>query len=131
MTPRPTRTYFSKILAEPPALALGLGGCKDSSGSAAKEGKETPRGGAAQEAGGTPLKIAYSDWPSWVAWEIAIKKDWFKAAGLNVEFVWMDDVASMDAYGAGKVDAEGMTNGDALVTGATAKPSVAIVINDY
>jgi NitT/TauT family transport system substrate-binding protein len=43
----------------------------------------------------------------------------------------MDYVASMDAYGAGKVDAVCMTNGDALVTGATAKPSVAIVINDY
>ena len=78
-----------------------------------------------------PLKIAYSDWPGWVAWEIGIKKDWFKEAGVEVEFLWMDYVASMDAYAAGKVDAVCMTNGDALVTGATGKPSVGIIINDY
>lgn len=78
-----------------------------------------------------PLKIGYSDWPGWVAWEIAIAKGWFTEAGVNVQFEWMDYVASMEAYGAGKLDAVTMTNGDALVTGATAKPSVGILINDY
>jgi len=78
-----------------------------------------------------PLKIAYSDWPGWVAWEIAIQKGWFKEAGVEVEFSWFDYVASMDAYVAGKVDAVCMTNGDALVTGATGKPSVGILINDF
>ena len=78
-----------------------------------------------------PLKIAYSDWPGWVAWEIGIKKGWFKEAGVDVEFTWMDYVASMDAYVAGKVDAVCMTNGDALVTGATGKRSVGILINDF
>jgi NitT/TauT family transport system substrate-binding protein len=78
-----------------------------------------------------PLKIAYSDWPGWVAWEIGIQKGWFKEAGVEVEFQWFDYVPSMDAYVAGKVDAVCMTNGDALVTGATGKPSVGILINDY
>lgn len=78
-----------------------------------------------------PLKIAYSDWPGWVAWEIAIQKGWFKEAGVEVEFSWFDYVPSMDAYVAGKVDAVCMTNGDALVTGATGKPSVGILINDF
>ncbi len=78
-----------------------------------------------------PLKIAYSDWPGWVAWEIAIQKGWFKEAGVEVDFMWFDYVPSMDAYVAGKVDAVCMTNGDALVTGATGKPSVGIIINDY
>lgn len=78
-----------------------------------------------------PLKIAYSDWPGWIAWEIAIQKGWFKEAGVDVKFEWFDYVPSMDAYVAGKVDAVCMTNGDALVTGATGKPSVGIVINDY
>ena len=78
-----------------------------------------------------PLTIAYSDWPGWVAWEIAIKKKWFEEEGVNVEFLWFDYVASMDAYVAGKVDAVCMTNGDALVTGATGKPSVGILVNDY
>ena len=78
-----------------------------------------------------PLKIAYSDWPGWVAWEIGIKKEWFKEEGVEVEFEWYDYVASMDAYAAGQLDAVSMTNGDALVTGATGKPSVGILINDY
>jgi NitT/TauT family transport system substrate-binding protein len=78
-----------------------------------------------------PLKIAYSDWPGWIAWEIGIQKGWFKEAGVEVEFQWFDYVPSMDAYVAGTVDAVCMTNGDALVTGATGKPSVGILINDY
>lgn len=78
-----------------------------------------------------PLKIGYSDWPGWVAWQIGIEKGWFEEEGVAVEFQWMDYVASMDAYAAGLVDAVTMTNGDALVTGGTGKPSVGIIINDY
>lgn len=78
-----------------------------------------------------PLKIGYSDWPGWVAWEIGIKKEWFKEEGVEVKFEWYDYVESMDAYVAGQLDGVGMTNGDALVTGATGKPSVGILINDY
>jgi NitT/TauT family transport system substrate-binding protein len=37
----------------------------------------------------------------------------------------------MEAFSAGKVDAVCMTNGDALVTGATGGKSVTILINDY
>lgn len=78
-----------------------------------------------------PLKIGYSDWPGWVAWQIGIEKGWFAEEGVEVEFEWMDYVASMDAYVAGNLDAVSMTNGDALVTGGTGKPSVGILINDY
>jgi NitT/TauT family transport system substrate-binding protein len=86
---------------------------------------------AAPAAGSSALKIAYSDWPGWVAWEIAIQKGWFKEAGVNVEFTWLDYVPSMEAFSAGKVDAVCMTNGDALVTGATGGKSVSIIVNDY
>ncbi len=78
-----------------------------------------------------PLKIGYSDWPGWVAWEVAIEKQWFKEEGVEVQFEWFDYVASMDAFAAGKLDAVTMTNGDALVTGATGAKSVMILINDY
>ncbi len=78
-----------------------------------------------------PLKIGYSDWPGWVAWQVAIEKQWFKKAGVDVKFEWFDYVASMDAFAAGKLDAVAMTNGDALVTGATGAKSVMILINDY
>lgn len=78
-----------------------------------------------------PLKIGYSDWPGWVTWEIAIEKKMFDKVGVDVEFEWFDYVASMDAFAAGQLDAVAMTNGDALVTGATGAQNVMILINDY
>jgi NitT/TauT family transport system substrate-binding protein len=78
-----------------------------------------------------PLKIGYSDWPGWVAWEVAIQKGWFKDAGVDVNFEWFEYVPSMEAFAAGKLDAVCMTNGDALVTGATGAPSKTILLNDY
>src|SRR6185436_2805765 len=78
-----------------------------------------------------PLVIAYSDWPGWVAWDIALHKHWFDTAGVKVDFKWFEYVPSMEAFSAGKVDACSMTNGDQLVTGASGAPSVAILINDY
>jgi NitT/TauT family transport system substrate-binding protein len=79
----------------------------------------------------TPLKIGYSDWPGWVAWDIAITKGWFAEEGVNVEFSWFEYVASMDAFAAGQIDAVTMTNGDALVTGASGAANVMIQISDY
>lgn len=78
-----------------------------------------------------PLKIGYSDWPGWVAWQVAIDKGWFKEAGVPVTFEWFDYSASMDAFSAGKIDAVTMTNGDALVTGAAGAKSVMILLTDY
>jgi NitT/TauT family transport system substrate-binding protein len=78
-----------------------------------------------------PLKIGYSDWPGWVAWQVAIEKNWFKEAGVDVKFEWFDYSASMDAFTAGKVDAVLMTNGDTLVTGAGGGKGVMIMITDY
>ena len=78
-----------------------------------------------------PLKIGYSDWPGWVVFEIAIQKGWFKEAGVDVQFTWFEYGPSMDAFAAGKIDAVGMTNGDALVTGATGKASTTVLITDY
>jgi len=78
-----------------------------------------------------PLIIGYSDWPGFVAWEVAIEKEWFKEAGVDVQFEWFDYVASMDAFAAGKLDAVGMTNGDTLVTGATGARGVMILVTDY
>ncbi len=78
-----------------------------------------------------PLKIGYSDWPGWVAWQVAIEKGWFKEAGVDVKFEWFDYSASMDAFTAGKIDAVLMTNGDALVTGAGGAKSAMVLITDY
>ena len=78
-----------------------------------------------------PLTIGYSDWPGWVAWEVGLEKGWFEEAEVEVSFEWFDYVASMDAYAAGQLDAVCMTNGDALVTGATGRKSTMAIINDF
>lgn len=78
-----------------------------------------------------PLKIAYSDWPGWTAFEIAIQKGWFKDAGVDVQFSWFEYAPSMEAFTAGKVDAVTVASGDALVTGAQGGMNVAILVTDY
>ena len=78
-----------------------------------------------------PLKIGYSDWPGFVAWQVAIDKGWLKEAGVNVEFQWFDYSASLDAYGAGKLDGDLVTNGDALVIGSGGAKSIMIMLTDY
>ena len=80
---------------------------------------------------GPALKVAYSDWPGWIAWDIGIEKGWFKQAGVAVDFSWFEYAPSMDAFSAGKVDAVAVTNGDALVTGSSGAPSKCILINDF
>ena len=64
------------------------------------------RGAWAEE----PLKIGYSDWPGYVAFEIAINKGWLKEAGVNAEFQWFDYSASLDAFSASKLDGVSMAS---------------------
>lgn len=78
-----------------------------------------------------PLKVAYSDWPGWTAFAIAGEKGWFKDAGVEVELLWFEYGPSMEAFAAGQVDAVMVTNGDALVTGATGSKNVMILVTDY
>ena len=87
--------------------------------------------GSASAFAQAPLKIGYSDWPGWVAWQVAIDKGWFKQAGVPVDFEWFDYSASMNAFTAGKIDADLMTNGDTLVTGAGGGKSIMIMLTDY
>src|SRR5580700_5865152 len=90
----------------------------------------TPAAGSAQAAP-APLRIGYSDWPGWVARQIAIDKGWLRDAGLDVKFEWFDYSASMEAFAAGKIDGDCLTNGDALVVGAGGARNVIIMITDY
>jgi NitT/TauT family transport system substrate-binding protein len=78
-----------------------------------------------------PLKIGYSDWPGFVAWQVAIDKGWIKQAGLNITFEWFDYSASLDAFGAGKLDGVLITNGDALVIGAGGGKGTIVMLTDY
>jgi NitT/TauT family transport system substrate-binding protein len=82
-------------------------------------------------AAAAPLTVGYSDWPGWVAWQVAIDKGWLKDAGVDVTFQWFDYSASMDAFAAGKIDSVVMTNGDTLVTGAGGGKGVMVMLTDY
>jgi NitT/TauT family transport system substrate-binding protein len=121
----------------PFAVLLAFSGCsKDSPDSSA-----TPASPAASTSASaavtppapakTPLRVAYSDWPGWTAFEVGIQKGWFKDAGIDVEFSWADYGATLDNFSAGKADAVMVTNGDALVTGASGAKSKMILLTDY
>jgi NitT/TauT family transport system substrate-binding protein len=111
LTRRPSRIVRRAIATVTAALAVGFA--------------------AAPAHAAAPLKIGYSDWPGFVAFQIALDKGWFKQAGVDVDFEWFDYSASLDAFSAGKLDAVGATNGDALVTGATGAKNVMILLTDY
>ena len=85
----------------------------------------------APAASAAPLKIAYSDWPGYLVWEIALQKGFFKEAGVDVEMVWFEYGPSIDAFAAGKVDAAAIVTSDGLVTGATGKAISCVVLEDY
>jgi NitT/TauT family transport system substrate-binding protein len=88
-------------------------------------------GTVSQSAQGAALTLGYSDWPGWVAWQVAIDKGWLKQAGLDINFEWFDYSASIDAFAAGKIDGDFVTNGDALVTGANGARNIVILATDY
>ncbi|MFT3924028.1 MAG: ABC transporter substrate-binding protein [Myxococcales bacterium] len=108
-----------------------LGACGKSKESAPTPTPSGQTSAASAPVAKAPLRIGYSDWPGFVAWEVALQKGWFKQAGLDVDFVWFEYVPSMEAYTAGKLDAVSVTNGDALVMGSSGAKSVAILLNDY
>lgn len=87
------------------------------------------------KAGGTSsqkvISIGYSDWPGFVAWQVAIEKGWLKEAGVNVDFKWFDYSASLSAFSANQLDAVLVTNGDNLVTASGGTKGVMIMATDY
>lgn len=118
------------------AIATGAAAVATGLGTRSQAAPETapPAGAMAnpgKTAGKPPLKIAFSDWPGWTAFEVGIQKGWFKEAGVDVEFSWFEYTPSMEAFAANKVDAVMMTVGDALVTGAPGARSIGILVTDY
>lgn len=77
------------------------------------------------------LKVGYSDWPGYTVLEIANQKGWFKDAGVDCQLVWFDYGPSIDAFAAGKIDADCIVASDAMCTGAGGAPSKFITLIDY
>jgi NitT/TauT family transport system substrate-binding protein len=86
---------------------------------------------AATVAQAAPLKIGYSDWPGYTAFEIAKQKGWFKEAGVDVDMVWFEYLPSLDAFSAGKIDGVCVVATDALVNGSNGAKSKIIALIDY
>lgn len=78
-----------------------------------------------------PITIGYSDWPGWVAWQVAIEKGFLKEADVNVEFKWFDYSASINAFAANQLDALSVTNGDNLVIASGGTQGAMIMVTDY
>lgn len=77
------------------------------------------------------ITIGFSDYPGWVAWQIAIEKGWLKEAGVNVDFKWFDYSASLNAFAAKQIDAVTVTNGDNLVVSSQGTKGLIVLATSY
>ncbi len=77
------------------------------------------------------IKIGYSDWPGYTILEIANQKGWFKDAGVDAQLIWFDYGPSIDAFSAGKIDADCIVASDAMGAGAGGAPSKFVTLIDY
>jgi NitT/TauT family transport system substrate-binding protein len=77
------------------------------------------------------LKIGYSDWPGYTVFEVANQKGWFKDAGVDAQLVWFDYGPSIDAFSAGKIDADCIVASDAMGAGAAGAKSKFVALIDY
>jgi NitT/TauT family transport system substrate-binding protein len=78
-----------------------------------------------------PLKIGYSDWPGWTAWEIAKVKGLFKKNGVAVDLVWFPIYTdSLNALNTGKLDANCQTWSDTIPPLAEGIPLKVVLVND-
>ena len=78
-----------------------------------------------------PISIGYSDWPGWVAWDIADQKGFFKKEGANVKLTWFPVYTdSLNAFAAGQVDANCQTWGDSMGPLAQGLKMKAVLVND-
>lgn len=77
------------------------------------------------------IKIGYSDWPGWVAWEIAKEKGLFKKHGVEVELVWFPIYTdSLTALNTGKVDANCSAWCDVIAPLAEGVKLKVVLVND-
>ncbi len=81
--------------------------------------------------GAAPITIGYSDWPGWVAWDIAEQQGFFKKHGANVKLTWFPVYTdSLNAFAAGQVDANCQTWGDSMGPLAQGLKMKAVIVND-
>jgi NitT/TauT family transport system substrate-binding protein len=78
-----------------------------------------------------PIKIGYSDWPGWVAWEIAKHKGLFAKNGVDVTLVWFPVYTdSLTALNTGKIDANCSAWCDVIAPLAEGVKLKVVLVND-
>lgn len=78
-----------------------------------------------------PLKIGYSDWPGWTAWQIAKEKGFFKKHGVEVELVWFPVYTdSLTALNTGQIDGNSSAWSDVLPPIGQGIPLKVVLVND-
>ena len=78
-----------------------------------------------------PIKIGYSDWPGWVAWEVAKEKGLFKKHGVEVELVWFPIYTdSLTALNTGTIDANCSAWCDVIAPLAEGIKLKVVLVND-
>src|SRR4029079_8458239 len=78
-----------------------------------------------------PIKIGYSDWPRWVAWQVAKEKRLFAKNGVEVELVWFPIYTdSLTALNTGKIDANCSAWCDVIAPLAEGIKLKVVLVND-
>jgi aliphatic sulfonates family ABC transporter substrate-binding protein len=78
-----------------------------------------------------PLKVGYSDWPGFTAWEIAKVKGLFKKNGVDVDLVWFPVYTdSLTALNTGQLDCNLQTWSDTMAPLAEGIPLKAVLLLD-
>jgi NitT/TauT family transport system substrate-binding protein len=87
--------------------------------------------GMAVAAQAAPLKIGYSDWPGFTAWEVAKVNGLFKKHGVDIELVWFPIYTdSLTALNTGKLDCNLQTWSDTMAPLAEGVKLKVVVILD-
>ena len=129
-----SRAVFSTLAAG--SLLSLLGGCGGSAPTdSTTENTATTNTATTNTATTTgdakPITIGYSDWPGWVAWDIADQKGFFKKHKANVKLKWFPVYTdSLNALVAGQVDANSQAWGDTMLPLAQGMNLKAVLVND-
>lgn len=78
-----------------------------------------------------PIRIGYSDWPGWTAWQIAKEKGLFAKHGVEVELVWFPIYTdSLTALSTGQIDANSSAWSDVIPPLAEGIQLKVVLVND-
>ena len=104
-------------------LALGVAGCGDDT---------TTASGTSGTPTAEPLVIAYSAWPGHFPLRVAEEKGFFEKAGANVRVRYFQDyLSTLDAVNTGKVDANGQSLNDTVLSVSTGAKLKVVVNTDF